>query len=339
MFLRPDEAITFDHLGPRAAVTVTLRTPNREQRLVPGPHAHCTAEMDFVLPRRASTFFEALARGTIPEGCAETDFLPAEHRMFMHRQDWPTLDASRLPFLSPSATVPFLSEPLAKVSDELLGSISLVVGLARWRCDRPGPVSLQSAGELEWSVDRSHWLADPRQAPVVTASFGPDLVVTPTRRADNIDDMIKKGASEPLHQSLLREAQSLQHDNPRSALAIGVAAAEIAVKALVSDSVPTAAWLVQNLPSPPIAKIMADYIPLLPNMPKVNERPATFPPSLIKQVTTATNLRNELVHGKREGTDTERVAEALSAAEDVVWLTDYFQGQQWAIYPCSTRYA
>jgi hypothetical protein len=138
--------------------------------------------------------------------------------------------------------------------------------------------------------------------------------------------LVDAGEHEPLHQSLFREAVSLLESNPRSALAIGATAAEVAVKTLVSRVAPQAAWLVQNLPSPPIVRILEEYMPLIlpPGSPG-------FAPKLIKELKVAVLLRNELVHGaQRVDPDPARISSAFGAFRDVVWLCDYFAGTPWA---------
>jgi hypothetical protein len=59
----------------------------------------------------------------------------------------------------------------------------------------------------------------------------------------------------PLGQELLREAWRNLFVHPRSALVIGMAAAETGLKALIVDLVPENSWLIQEVQSPPIVKL------------------------------------------------------------------------------------
>ncbi len=145
------------------------------------------------------------------------------------------------------------------------------------------------------------------------AQFGPDLVLNEARRAD-LARMIAEGRQEPLHQSLLREADSFRGTNPRSALVIGVTAAEVSVKTLVSNLAPATSWLVQHLPSPPIAKILEEYLPTC-----CPREPRLLGADLLKQPKVAVNLRNDLVHGARETIDGEALASAFRTVSDVVY--------------------
>ena len=81
---------------------------------------------------------------------------------------------------------------------------------------------------------------------------------------EEIVRMVESGDQEPVAHQLLREAWELRSSNPRSALAIGIAAAEIGVKDLIASLVPNAQWLVMEMPSPPVVKILREYLPMLP---------------------------------------------------------------------------
>jgi hypothetical protein len=67
-----------------------------------------------------------------------------------------------------------------------------------------------------------------------------------------VADLVTSSQREPVAHELWREAWNLRHTNPRSSLVIGVAAAEVGLKQLIAASVPDAASLVENIPSPPL---------------------------------------------------------------------------------------
>jgi hypothetical protein len=158
------------------------------------------------------------------------------------------------------------------------------------------------------------------------------LVISPARQAD-IEQLLNAGGDEPLYYSLLREAESLVESNPRSAVIISATAAEVAVKTLVSKLAPQTLWLVQNLPSPPIVKILVEYLPRLlpPGSPQLD-------PELIADLKTAVLLRNTLTHGFQGNLELARISSALATFRDVVWLCDYFAGVAWAANRVSQRF-
>lgn len=316
MLVYPGQEIRFDAVGASGA-TIDLRNLTRDEQPYwsHGPTAHCTCAVERELPKKAKALFESLGAGRIPEGLTADDFF----RMQGIR------DAMEDPVFTPGRIPEFLEQAMAPVLRELSNAANVVLGLVRWRCNVSGPIAVPALGELEWSLDAAHWRRDPRRSPFHEVGFGPDVVVNDGRRAD-LEKMIRSGASEPLHQSLLREAESLRNSNPRSALTVGVMAAETAVKSIVGKLAPDASWLVQNLPSPPIVKILEDYVPRLGGEPR-----PIFPAGLLKELKVAVGLRNELVHGARALLDVRHLEAAFAAIRDVVWLCDYYSGAAWAV--------
>ena len=315
MFLHPDDKLIFDGVGERAASVdlVNMRWDDK-QRWWRSPSVRCTGTLRWEMPRRAVSLFKALWLGKVPD---EID----PRCLLLNGEQW---SASPDPVFRDRCAPAFLNDALAPVEAEIEHVVARVVGLTRWRCNRTGPVDLPPLGFLEWSLDGVIWKLDVRRPTIPSATCGPDLVLSDVRRAD-IKGLLDAGEHEPLHQSLFREAVSLLESNPRSALAIGATAAEVAVKAMVSKLSPQTSWLVQNVASPPIAKILDEYLPILlpPGSPRIA-------PNLIKNLRVAVLLRNELVHGAQANIEPLRISSAFGTFQDVVWLCDYFSGMPWA---------
>ena len=315
MCVHPDDTVQFAGVGDRGVCIDFKSIPwDHKQRWWRSPSVCCTATIRCHLPRRSLALYDALWQGRLPD-----DFTPADI-YFPAREDTlsdPVFRHGRVP--------DFLSTAMDSIEAELESAVARAIGLVRWRCNRTGPVDLPALGGVEWSMNGVAWRLDLRRPTLTSAAFGPDLVMTDGRRAD-IERLLASGEHEPIQQSLLREAESLLENNPRSALAIGATAAEVAIKVLVSTLAPQTSWLIQNLPSPPIAKILEEYAPsFLPT-----GSPA-FAPKLIKGLKAAVTLRNELVHGARTAVEPNRVSAAFEVFRDVVWLCDYFCGIPWAV--------
>jgi len=313
MVLPPGGALHFDRVGERAgSVGFANIKRDAEQDSHWSPSVRCTGTVCCSVPRRCSSFYGSLWSGRMPAE-AELEHLQIEP------------GGSPDPVFCNGHVPAFLTEALAPIEAELEQAVSRVVGLTRWRCNRTGPVGLPALSTLEWSMDGIAWKLDVRRPTMGRTVFGPDLVVSDARRAD-IESLIARGDHEPIHQSLLREAESLLESNPRSALVVSATAAELAIKALVSTHAAQTSWLIQNLPSPPIAKIVEEYLPrILPaGSPK-------FASELIRGLKAAVTLRNELVHGARTNIEANRFTAAFKSFQDVVWLCDYLSGMPWAL--------
>lgn len=155
-----------------------------------------------------------------------------------------------------------------------------------------------------------------------------------------IEEMTRFGTAQPLYHDIFREAWQNRQDNPRSSLVMGIAAAETGLKTAAVDLHDNSGteWLFENLPSPPIDRMLRDYIQLLPARRKINDkvrRPPKFALTLIKE---GVELRNKLVHGRGKEVNPEKLAEILRAVRDVLYLLDYYRGHDWALERCSSSF-
>jgi hypothetical protein len=318
MCMPPDQQVRFESVGPLAASVEFQPLASEARRWWGSPSLRCTVTARSSLPRRALALFKALWCGDMPDG------IPAED-LLLHPEPWMRSTGPLEPVFRDRCVPPFLHEALRPIESQLEEAAAGVAGLVRWRCNRTGPVDLPRISDLAWSMDGASWRLDVRRPVIPVAEFGPDLVVTDARRSD-LEKMLAEGQREPLHQSLFREAGSLRETNPRSALVIGVTAAEVAVKTLVAQLAPQTSWIVQNMPSPPIAKILEEYVPTL-----LPQGAPPFAAESIKALKAAVTLRNELVHGARDAVDAGRLSSAFRVLGDVVWLCDYHCGAPWAV--------
>ena len=121
--------------------------------------------------------------------------------------------------------------------------------LLRWRYNLAGPHNpLHRALDIQYSRDGETWAAAPR---TLTGSFSLGPFSWPIERqplvANEIGDLLTKGADEPICHALLREAWHQRTQNPRSALVIGIAAAEVGLKECITHLSPETRWLIENI--------------------------------------------------------------------------------------------
>ncbi len=133
---------------------------------------------------------------------------------------------------------------------------------------------------------------------------------------------------EPLAHLLLREARGQQAANPRSAILIGLSALETGVKQFVSDRVPDASWLVAESQSPPIVRMLTEYLPKLPG-----SNGASFQPPegrVLKTLKKGVWLRNKVAHLGYSDFREDTVEDILDAVESMLWRLDAAAGFSWA---------
>lgn len=321
MCVHPDDKVHFKQVGKHAvSVDITNVGTIDGYKWWTSPSSRCTGTAYWQMPRKAYALYEAISATEVPD-TIDPETLSLSEDMW-----------NRSPFPVFRSDVPaFLTTAIAEVEREIKRVVSQVVGLTRWRCNRPGPVELHSLGPHEWSMDGSNWSPNVCRPASSLHAAGPDLVLSQARLAD-IEELLQNDKEEPVYQSLLREAESLLESNPRSAIAIGTTAAEVAIKALVSKLAPQTGWLIENLPSPPIVKIVKEYLPQL-----LSSDAPQFDEQLIQELTTAVSLRNKLVHGGNTSLEISKARSTFIVLRDIVWLCDYFSGATWAANRVSSR--
>lgn len=129
-----------------------------------------------------------------------------------------------------------------------------------------------------------------------------------------------------LKQSL--EAYELQNNNRRSALVLLVAAAEVGLKEYVANVGQDAAWLINNVPSPPLRKMLKEYLPMLPTI--AGTKAARPPKKIRRLLDQSNNKRNDIVHKGEADISHSDLADYLDAVNDFLYLLDVYTGHEWA---------
>jgi hypothetical protein len=159
-------------------------------------------------------------------------------------------------------------DPTTQFIDGVLGDLRAVmvsaVTLFRWRQGvSEGPPDPCHSLKACYSNDGSVW----REVPLVRSveiRFGMSTHAPEDQVSKEVIELANAGTEEPLGRQLFREAWAQKDSRPRSALVIGVAAAEVGFKKLVGSLVPQAQWLVDEIQTPALSKMLRQYLPTLP---------------------------------------------------------------------------
>jgi hypothetical protein len=225
-----------------------------------------------------------------------------------------------------------ISELIYKVELELIAHTNRFLKLLRWRQGADAPAELIAQTALYWEVGEGqrHHLAPLGGGSSFTLNTRSDILW-----GDDFSSELgllweEKGITEPLGHELVREAIALASDSPRSSILIMTAALEAAVKIHISNIAPDTAWLMDKLPSPPILKILRDYIPLI-HKAKGNEimywdkvKP------YIKKVQPLIELRNKVAHSGKFSEGAALLEDNLQLVSDLIYLLDVLDGREWA---------
>jgi hypothetical protein len=145
--------------------------------------------------------------------------------------------------------------------------------------------------------------------------------------ASELQGLLTRHELEPLAHELFREAWGQRQDNPRSSLLLGMAALEIGVKNYIAACVPDAAWLAENVPTPPLLRILQEYLPTL--HPAGGTPIAPLDDDTAGVLKVAVKLRNGLAH-TGSNVPRERLVRSLRAIRNVLWRMDVARGHEWA---------
>lgn len=217
---------------------------------------------------------------------------------------------------------------LRNVRSELHDVIKRTVDIFMWRCGIPGGHNPLFNGGMSFSLDGKKWHIVPPGNQIHISSFS---IPSPPKNVSLIlKKLINTIYNQPLGHQMLREAQFLQSSNPRISIVVAISALEVAVKECISKLNPESNWLVENLPSPEVRKLINEYIPKLVNK-SIHKNILPLPDALDRTIKKGVSARNKIVHLGHQAPSRESTDKILVAINDVIWLLDYLGGHDWAL--------
>lgn len=209
------------------------------------------------------------------------------------------------------------------------------VQLLRWLEKADGPVKIRDRQDqrfgLYWKTtqEQYHGVPWPKQAPF-SMSVGGGITWSEEVRQNFSQLWEAIGTQEPLGHQLLREAKSIVEHNRRGALLICYSALEVGIKQHISNCAPDAGWLAMYAPTPPLFKILRDYLPKIHGEKQDFQNWAAIK-SELSVINSFTEDRNRLAH-RGEGISGS-LDDYLRITEDLLIAFDVFEGHTW----CKTQ--
>lgn len=207
--------------------------------------------------------------------------------------------------------------------------------MVRWRYNLRGGHNPFRQLHFVWTLDESKWQPFPHSI-VVDFECYQRLKVTEDVTKE-VQEIFDAGVTEPLGQELFREAWEQKNQNPRSALVVGIAAAETGFKECLSKLEPSLDWFLEEIQSPPLVKMLRDYWPTLPKLPVVAGQKLIIPGDLIITLQKGITIRNNIVHGRQTKLSHDTLIGILVAINDLLWLFDYAVGLGWSEFHTGNR--
>jgi len=298
------DRVRFTTPGP-PPVTVTLGQQTQKEAKAYGDAKRCEARVRLATSRKIAEAFQALHEGHLPPGSLD----PPEGQEF------------RLGNMAVFDLVPQPVKDFVRgTQQQLQGAAESVVDVVRWRNANEGPHNPLSPGRAEWKIAGRAW----RRMPwgVYTSVASRSIPPFDERRVDEIQALIDASIIAPLSHTLFREAWEQRHSNPRSALLIGMTALEIGIKQHLSDRLPDTRWLLEELPAPPITRILGEYLAPLEG--------ASFNAARLKLLKKGVTLRNKVAHVGATPVRPKDLQEILLAVRETLWWLDGLKGYEWA---------
>ena len=317
----PEAVLSFDFSGSHE-VKVVLRSPSPEEQTKDHSesNAFCTASSTVEPNAKVSEIFTKIATNQIINSDDDSVRTYMEYKM-------PDGTQITLPALSdfPGYFRSFIKDVSGELKDIAIRTISVL----RWRANELGPHNPISSRGLHWSTDGNFWHRVPTEIFMRVTTL--EALHASEQLRVEVYNIIKGGNDAPLHHDLFREAWMERYKNPRSALVIGMAAAELSVKHCISTLIPDAEWLATNLPTPPLIRMLIDYLPKLPARCKIDGKVKPPPNEVLEVLRKGVTIRNNLSHAGTKNTSIEEVEEILQAVHDLLWLIDFYSGSEWAL--------
>ncbi|MDH5651300.1 MAG: hypothetical protein OEZ39_05450 [Gammaproteobacteria bacterium] len=300
-------------------INVEIRCPNKEdeEKGHSAFNAFATAELDLEVSEKINEVFKKIENNRF-------EVTEANLRQSYTDQHGETI---RLPGIDQFPG--YFNDFIRQINKELREAIRLVIDAVRWRTNTLGPHNPISSRGMFWSRDKDFWNPVPSQ---FEARFSMSSTIHITDKIyQEIKFLVGQNYHEPVHHHLFREAWGQRSGNPRSSLLIGLSALEVAIKESIAELIPNASWLVDNIPTPPVTRLLTEYLPTLPVENMISGRVYPPPPEVIDKIKKAVSIRNRVAHVGGEPPGSDLLDELLEAIHDTIWLLDYYCGHKWAL--------
>lgn len=290
---------------------------------------YCEAKVNKDAPEYVTNVLLRLLDKRMPEGFRKP---PPESPI--HPDLYPNVDeeGNIRPKSTPSISLfpDDFQEYYRQVLHELTDTIKNAVKVIRWRLNLRGAhYPTESTLGMLWSLNGRKWHKMPFD---IIVDFAVELHPRfEGQQYEDAKELIRKQHYEPLAHELFLEAWELRSTNPRSSLIIGMAAAEVGIKQTIAALVPNTEWLVENVPSPPLTKLVKDYLVSLPTKLKIANGVVPPPSSIRGALHKGVELRNKTAHIGQAAPPKDDLESILLAVRDLLYLLDYYCGFKWSL--------
>jgi hypothetical protein len=307
--------------GDKQGTSVTIRPPTSEEKQKhKGEFLVCTALTEEDPTSEVRTTFEQLPQQPSPDTFNATEVINLRSQ------------GKRSPTKSHASNFPDpFKDFTSQIHHKLADSVRRTARIIRWRwAMNIQHEPIKSTLGVYWSFDNESWFPLRRELYFIGGHF--EFYFHPSARMrSEMESLIKAGNNEPVGHELFLEAWELRKSNPRSALIIGMSAAEVGFKQCIGKLVPDAEWLATNAPTPPLDKMLSNYLPGLPAKLRIEGRVLKPSRTIRSAIRKGIEARNSTVHVGSEAPRWDDLEALLLSIRDFLYLLDYYCGFEWAL--------
>jgi len=310
-------------------IKVSIRSESREGRGFPGIYdLVCRLECEIPVDSNLASFVEGLEREVYVPVPGAPLSVPLELKGKTLIDAEGKIQAGIELFMEHCP--PPLEELCNRVLQMLMDQQNRFLRLLRWRQNIDAP-HFATAWEpaLYFCVTGPSYIITPRRRGAPLTGYSPMGIRWSTNHEDALRNLwVQETLVEPVAHEILREAMYLQESSPRSCLAMTATALEIGVKDHVGRAKPDTAWLLSKMPSPPVYRILRELLPVIhQGNPIISDWSKLKP--FWNTCQKIAEDRNSLVHAG-VAPSPAMLTGYLFATNDVLYLLDILNGQEWA---------
>jgi hypothetical protein len=228
---------------------------------------------------------------------------------------------------------PALQTVCDEVFRELRTGLERFLKLLRWQQEIDAPHRVfDFEPALYWRIaDGPYRIVGQKRGEGFTARSPAGIQWSDADQREFAELWAQRAAEEPLAHELLREARVALDGSPRSALLLAATALETGVKMHAAKLVPDAGWLLSEMPSPPIHKMLRAYLPNLHAARGVGLADWARLRPLFNHAQKLAEYRNDLTHAGQMPSDVlAALPELINTVSDLLYVLDVLEGHDWA---------
>lgn len=114
---------------------------------------------------------------------------------------------------------------------------------------------------------------------------------------------------------------------------LGMAALEVGVKEFIAGKCADARWLADNIPSPPVLRMLQEYVPMLAGTPA---RTHPIPKDVLDELRDGIQIRNLIAHVGAP-IEYDKLRRVLTGVRRALRFLDVYQDRAWALAYVDTK--